>query len=107
MVYGIEFLLLLPNNLIDNYLDSKVINVASKYNNTMVAIYNTSNYLNITGVIFTYLPGQNSGYTITSLLYRKTSPSGRLLYTIVKNKSDYSSLYTLITNTNSVFVKFS
>lgn len=44
---------------------------------------------NVTAVLYGGLLGQNSGFSITDVLYGDVNPSGKLVYTIAKNESDY------------------
>jgi beta-glucosidase len=86
--------------LADPWSDKLVINVANKCNNTMVVIHNAGirvvdawiDHPNITAVILAHLPGQESGNTLVELMYGKTSPSGRLPYTIPRRESDFGDL---------------
>ena len=47
---------------------------------------------NITAVVFAGLPGQESGHSLTDVLYGDVNPSGRLPYTVAKKESDYGHL---------------
>jgi beta-glucosidase len=47
---------------------------------------------NITATLFAGLPGQESGHSLTSILYGDVNPSGRLPYTIARSESDYGHL---------------
>ncbi|OJJ80927.1 beta-glucosidase [Aspergillus glaucus CBS 516.65] len=84
----------------DEFSDNLVNNVASNCTNTIVVIHSAGirtvdtwiNNPNITAVLFAGLPGQESGHSLTDVLYGETSPSGRLPYTIAKNESDYGHL---------------
>lgn len=44
---------------------------------------------NITAVLWASLPGQESGNSLVDVLFGKVNPSGRLPYTIAKQRSDY------------------
>lgn len=84
----------------DPFSDNLVNNVAASCRNTIVVIHNAGIHLvdgfvdnpNVTAIIFGHLPGQDSGYAITSILYGDSAPSGRLPYTVAKNESDYGAL---------------
>jgi hypothetical protein len=43
----------------------------------------------VTAVLWAGLPGQEAGNSITEVAYGDTNPSGRLPYTIAKNRADY------------------
>jgi len=45
---------------------------------------------NVTGVLWAGLPGQESGNGLVDVLYGAVNPSGRLPYTIGKQRSDYA-----------------
>lgn len=78
--------------------DTLVTTIASNCNNTMVVINTVGarvldawiEHENVTAVVYGGLLGQNSGYSITDVLYGDVNPSGRLAYTIAKNESDYA-----------------
>ncbi|TVY89361.1 putative beta-glucosidase D, partial [Lachnellula willkommii] len=78
--------------------DTLVTTIASNCNNTMVVVNTVGARLvdawidheNVTAVVYGGLLGQNSGYSITDVLYGDVNPSGRLAYTIAKNESDYA-----------------
>lgn len=86
--------------LADPWSDKLVNNVANKCNNIMVVIHNAGirvvdaciDHPNITAVILAHLPGQEAGNTLVELIYGKTSPSGRLPYTISKRESGFGDL---------------
>lgn len=88
------------SGLADPWSDELVRNVANKCDNTMVVIHNAGirvvdawiDHPNITAVILAHLPGQEAGNTLVDLMYGKTSPSGRLPYTIPKKESDFGHL---------------
>lgn len=66
----------------------------------MVVIHNTGiravdawiDHPNITAVILAHLPGQEAGNSLVDLMYGKTSPAGRLPYTIPIKESDFGHL---------------
>lgn len=88
------------HGLADPYSDKLVLNVASQCNNTIVSIHNAGirvvdawvDHPNITAVIYSHLPGQDSGRALVELLYGRQSFSGRLPYTVAHNESDYGDL---------------
>lgn len=88
------------SGLQDTFSDTLVNNVAASCSNTIVVIHNAGIRLvdqfvdnpNVTAIIFAHLPGQDSGYAITSILYGDTAPSGKLPYTVAKSETDYGNL---------------
>lgn len=86
--------------LADPGSDVLVQNVASKCKNTIVSIHNAGIRLvdgwidnpNVTAVIYSHLPGQDSGRALVKIMYGEESPSGRLPYTVAKDESDYGGL---------------
>lgn len=82
-------------------------NVTSVNNNTIVVVHSVSALTvepwidnpNVTAVLWASLPGCESGNSITEVLYGDYNPSGRLPYTIAKQRSDYSA-EVLYTNTS-------
>jgi len=72
--------------------------VASVNNNTIVVVHSVGpliiekwiDHPNVTAVLWAGLPGQESGNSLREILYGKYNPSGRLPYTIAKNRTDYS-----------------
>jgi beta-glucosidase len=47
---------------------------------------------NVIAVVFAHLPGQASGEALVSLLYGKENFSGKLLYIVAKNNTEYSDM---------------
>lgn len=43
----------------------------------------------VTAVVWSGLPGQEAGNSLVDVLYGDVNPSGRLPYTIAKNRKDY------------------
>jgi beta-glucosidase len=88
------------SSLADARSDTLVQNVAKKCKNTIVSINNAGIRLvdawiehpNVTAVMFSHLPGQDSGRALVELLYGQQSPSGRLPYTVAKQASDYGAM---------------
>ncbi|KAJ5649973.1 beta-glucosidase D [Penicillium longicatenatum] len=78
--------------------DSLVKEVAENCANTVVVINTVGARLvdewieneNVTAVLYGSLLGEESGYSIVDVLYGDVNPSGRLIYTIAKNASDYN-----------------
>lgn len=78
--------------------DSLVKEVAENCANTVVVINTVGARLvdewieneNVTAVLYGSLLGEESGYSIVDVLYGHVNPSGRLIYTIAKNASDYN-----------------
>lgn len=88
--------------------DSLVKEVAENCANTVVVINTVGARLvdewieneNVTAVLYGSLLGQESGNSIVDVLYGDVNPSGRLIYTIAKNESDYNVglCYTAVCN---------
>ncbi|KAK0709255.1 glycosyl hydrolase family 3 N terminal domain-containing protein [Lasiosphaeria miniovina] len=87
-------------SLADAFSDRLVANVAAKCQNTIVVVHSAGirtvdawiGHPNVTAVVFGGLPGQESGHSLTSVLYGDVSPSGRLPYTVARNEADYGDL---------------
>lgn len=83
--------------------------VARYCNNTIVVThsggFNTlpfADHPNVTAIIAAHYPGQESGNSITDVLYGEINPSGRLPYTIPFNASDFNTpITTNITTTGA------
>jgi beta-glucosidase len=77
--------------------DTLVTSVASECNNTIVVLNTVGPRLmeawidneNVTAVLYGSMLGQESGNSIVDVLYGDVNPSGKLIYTIGKNASDY------------------
>ena len=77
--------------------DSLIQEVAANCSNTVVVIHAPGPILmedwidnpNITAVLFAGLPGQESGNSLVDVLYGNVNPSGKIPWTIAKNRSDY------------------
>lgn len=48
---------------------------------------------NVAAIVFAHLPSQDSGRALVSLLYGDENFSGKLPYTVAKDKSDYCSFH--------------
>ncbi|KAI0789313.1 beta-glucosidase [Abortiporus biennis] len=78
--------------------DNLITTVANNNKNTVVVVQSVGpailepwiEHPNVTAVLWQGLSGQESGNSITDVIYGDFSPSGRLPYTIAKNASDYS-----------------
>ncbi|RDB28467.1 putative beta-glucosidase L [Hypsizygus marmoreus] len=78
--------------------DALVAKVASVNSRTIVVVNSVGpitieswiNHANVTAVVWSGLPGQEAGNSVTDILYGVYNPSGRLPYTIGKSVSDYS-----------------
>ena len=78
--------------------DDLVLAVAAVNNNTVVVVHSVGplileawiDHPNITAVLWAGIPGQESGNSLVDVLYGSYNPSGRLPYTIARNRSDYS-----------------
>ncbi|KAK9461780.1 glycosyl hydrolase family 3 N terminal domain-containing protein [Lipomyces oligophaga] len=77
--------------------DELITTVASSNNNTIVVIesvggVNMEAWIdneNITAVLYALVPGQDIGFGISDVLFGDANPSGRLPFTVARNKSDY------------------
>lgn len=71
--------------------------IAAVNENTIVVIHSVGPLIlesilanpNVVSVVWAGLPGQESGNGLADILYGRTSPSGKLPYTIAKQESDY------------------
>jgi beta-glucosidase len=86
--------------------DAVVESVASYCNNTVVVTHSSgvntlpwSNHPNVTAILAAHFPGQESGNSLTDLLYGDVNPSGHLPYTIAMNGTDYNAPPTTAINT--------
>ncbi|KAI0094594.1 glycoside hydrolase family 3 protein [Irpex rosettiformis] len=78
--------------------DNLVKAVAAVNNNTIVVVNTVGPIIvdgwidnpNITGLVWSGLPGQEAGNSLVDVLYGAYNPSGRLPYTIAKSADDYS-----------------
>ncbi|KAL3449787.1 glycoside hydrolase superfamily [Aspergillus insuetus] len=83
--------------------DQVVESVASRCNNTIVITHSAganvlpfADHPNVTAILLAHYPGQETGNSITDVLYGDVNPSGKLPYTIAYNESDYSA--PIVTN---------
>ncbi|CAK7203706.1 hypothetical protein SEUCBS139899_006450 [Sporothrix eucalyptigena] len=87
-------------SLADTFSDNLVNNVAGMCSNTIVTVHSAGirvvdawiDHPNVTAVLFAGLPGQESGHSLTDILYGDVNPSGRLPYTVARRESDYGHL---------------
>ncbi|ERT00630.1 hypothetical protein HMPREF1624_01857 [Sporothrix schenckii ATCC 58251] len=87
-------------SLSDAFSDNLVNNVASMCANTIVVVHSAGirvvdawiDHVNVTAVLFAGLPGQESGHSLTDILYGDVNPSGRLPYTVARREADYGDL---------------
>ncbi|KAJ3401673.1 hypothetical protein HDU80_005819 [Chytriomyces hyalinus] len=70
--------------------------VAAVNKKTIVVIHSVGpvempwfNHPNIVGIVYAMLPGQESGSALADILFGDTNPSGRLPFTVLKDRSDY------------------
>ncbi|EPQ27396.1 uncharacterized protein PFL1_04934 [Pseudozyma flocculosa PF-1] len=71
--------------------------VAANNNNTIVVVHSVgqvdyesfADHPNVTAIVLANLPGSESGPALASVLYGEVNPSGRLPYTIGRNRTDY------------------
>jgi len=77
--------------------DKLIDTVAGANNQTVVVIHSAGpvlmpwiNHPNITAVIYAGFPGQESGNGLVDVLFGIVNPSGRLVHTLAKQRSDYS-----------------
>ncbi|KAL4933252.1 beta-glucosidase [Aspergillus undulatus] len=86
--------------LSDDRSDAIVNNVANNCANTIVVMHNAgirtvegwADHVNVTGIIYAHVPGQDTGRALVEILYGNSNPSGRLPYTVAKTPTDYGSL---------------
>ncbi|KAK1967044.1 glycosyl hydrolase family 3 N terminal domain-containing protein [Colletotrichum sublineola] len=87
-------------SLTDQFSDNLVNNVAANCSNTIVVLHSAgtrvvdawADHPNVTAILFAGLPGQESGHSLTDILYGDVNPSGRLPYTVAHAESDYGAL---------------
>jgi beta-glucosidase len=77
--------------------DTLITTTASVCSNTIVILHTVGPVLveawinnpNVTAVLSAHLPGQETGNAIVDILFGAVNPSGRLPYTMAKQRSDY------------------
>lgn len=84
--------------------------VASKCNNTVVVTHSSgintlpwADHENVTAILAAHFPGEQSGYSLTDILYGDVNPSGHLPYTIALNGTDYNAPPTTAINTTGYY----
>lgn len=73
--------------------------MAGNFSNVIVVVHSVGpidmeswiDHPNVTAVLWAGLPGQESGNSLVDVLYGEYNPSGRLPYTIAKDRGDYGS----------------
>ncbi|KAI0082198.1 glycoside hydrolase family 3 protein [Panus rudis PR-1116 ss-1] len=94
--------------------DALVQKVASVNNNTVVVVNTVGAILieawidhpNVTGLVWSGLPGQEAGNSLVDVLYGTYNPSGRLPYTIGKSIDDYSAQVIIESSSNIVQIPY-
>ncbi|KAL8281538.1 hypothetical protein RQP46_006222 [Phenoliferia psychrophenolica] len=79
--------------------DKLIKKVASECANTVVVMHTAGAVLmeswvdhpNVTAILYAGLPGQESGNSLVDVVFGAVNPSGRLVQTIAKERSDYGS----------------
>jgi len=88
------------NNLTAWYNGDELVQaMAGNFSNVIVVVHSVGqidmeawiDHPNVTAVLWAGLPGQESGNSLVDVLYGDYNPSGRLPYTIAKQRSDYGS----------------
>ncbi|CAO1633121.1 unnamed protein product [Sympodiomycopsis kandeliae] len=82
---------------LDSFDQEQILKVASVNSNTIVILHVPApvsiesfvNHPNVTSILWAYYPGQESGNSLTPILFGDTNPSGRLPFTIPKKLEDY------------------
>ena len=77
--------------------DTLVQNVSANCNNTILVIHSTgpvvlgdySDSPNITAILWAGVPGQESGNSITDVLYGRVNPGAKLPFTMARTRADY------------------
>ena len=86
------------NNLtLWNGMDTVIKNVSAGCNNTILVIHSTgpvsigdyADNPNVTAILWAGLPGQESGNSITDVLYGKVNPGAKLPFTLARTRKDY------------------
>ncbi|KZT52914.1 glycoside hydrolase family 3 protein [Calocera cornea HHB12733] len=86
------------NNLTLWHGGEAIVNASTAYCNNTIVVLHTSGAVtleewvdneNVTAVLYSALPGQESGNSLVDVLFGAVTPSGKLPYTIAKQRSDY------------------
>lgn len=86
--------------------DTLVSNVSATCNNTIVVVHSTGPVLlgnysdnpNITAILWAGVPGEQSGNSITDILYGRVNPGAKLPFTLARNRRDYGTDLLYIPN---------
>lgn len=86
--------------------DTLVQHIADNHPNVVVVVHSVGpmtieswiEHPNVTAVLWANLPGQESGNSLVDILWGEYSPSGRLPYTMAKNRSDYPADIVYVNN---------
>ena len=76
--------------------EAMIASVTDNCNNTVLVIHSVGaieiqrwkDHPNVTAIVWAGLPGEQSGYALTDVLYGRVNPSAKLPYTIGQNRSD-------------------
>ncbi|KII87356.1 glycoside hydrolase family 3 protein [Plicaturopsis crispa FD-325 SS-3] len=79
--------------------DDLILSTAANCKNTVVVLHTVGpvtverwyDHPNVTAILYAGLPGQESGNSLLDVILGTVNPSGRLPYTIAKDRSDYAS----------------
>jgi beta-glucosidase len=84
--------------------DALVENVASVCENTIVVTHSAgintmpwADHPNVTAILAAHLPGQESGHSLTDVLFGDVNPSAKLPYTVALHDSDYNGAVANVT----------
>lgn len=77
--------------------EAMIANVTANCNNTILVIHSVGaidiqqwkDHENVTAIVWAGLPGEQSGYALTDVLYGRVNPGAKLPYTIGQNRTDY------------------
>ena len=94
--------------------DALIQNVSALCNNTIVVVHSVGpvileahkNNPNVTAILWAGLPGEQSGNSITDVLYGRVNPGGKLPFTIAANRSDYGSDLLYVPNAEIPQIQF-
>lgn len=83
--------------------DELVQDAAAKFSNVIVVVHTVApivvepwyNLSSVKAILFAHLPGQEAGYSLSSVLFGAVSPSGHLPYTIPVAEDDYADSMSL------------
>lgn len=97
MAYISSISLTLPSLTVWQGAGAMLVNVTSNCNNTILVFHTVGQidishwkeHENVTAIVWAGLPGEQSGNSLTDILYGRVNPSAKLPYTIGRNRSDY------------------